>query len=814
MSSMRISLALCTAGLLAAPPLACAEPSPSNGIVEQPLAQALSEFAAETGLQVVYVSESVGLLRSKAVPGGMPPGDTLARMLRGTGLRYEFLNAWTVRIFGPDEHGPASPPGGAPTGLARAPPRMAGQSARLDAIIVTATHQTERASELPLSLAVWSQEEMRLSGVKGIDEISALTPGLSFDWRSNIGAGVYTNLDMRGVTGTHGVSTGVFIDDTAMPAAWHDSYRRAFPATFDLERVEVLRGAQGMLLGRGTLGGAIRFITTPPDVSASSGHATAEVSTTRYGAPSYEAGAAAGVPLVDDVLGIRVSGWYRSDGGFVDRADPLTNEVVDHDVDGMTSGSARVGLAWMPAAATRITSMVTYDSNRASDSSSFFVRQSSPAQGRFRNSYVIRQPREDHFYLATLRVEHESGTARFLAASSYLDRENQSIHDLNCFGDCGIPVFAFALEGRQRTIQQELRLASADAEGKFSWLLGAHLSRTESRGRLGDATVPRAGREGTRIDETQSEVYLDLSRTFGSRVSASAGARFAHSSYDYASLPSPRFRGGDDESLVAPRFGLSYRTAKESLLYLSAAKGYGGHGIVPLIPGCEPLELLSDSVWNYEAGAKTDLLGGRAHMEASLFDTRWNNHQSETVVFACLAGFQKGQAESNGFELSGQALVGERTTIGLEISYIDARYTHSVESNGVVIVRAGDAVHNGRLPWSLSAFFDHEFPPIFDTIVNVHVEHHHHGGNSRRRLEDNPDSPFYQAFGNADSTTNILNLRASANIGAADIAVFVNNALDSSPALNRFPGCCSGDFLPTAYTLTPRTVGVSAHWRF
>jgi hypothetical protein len=195
-------------------------------------------------------------------------------------------------------------------------------------------------------------------------------------------------------------------------------------------------------------------------------------------------------------------------------------------------------------------------------------------------------------------------------------------------------------------------------------------------------------------------------------------------------------------------------------------------------------------------------------VEASVFDARWGNRQHDPIAFSCLTSFQKGQAESDGFELSGQALVGERITIGLEISYIDARYTQSVELDGIEIVHAGDAVHNGRLPWSVSGFFDYEFPPILDTTVTIHAEDHWHGGKSRPRLENNPVSPFYQAFGNADSTTNILNLRADVKVGPADIAVFVNNALASSTLLNEFP------IFGTAYTLTPRTVGVSMNWRF
>jgi outer membrane receptor protein involved in Fe transport len=211
------------------------------------------------------------------------------------------------------------------------------------------------------------------------------------------------------------------------------------------------------------------------------------------------------------------------------------------------------------------------------------------------------------------------------------------------------------------------------------------------------------------------------------------------------------------------------------------------------------------------------MLGGRAHVEASVFDTRWNNRQRDAVMFACLAGFQKGQAASDGFELSGNAMVGERATIGLEVSYIDARYTHSVESDGVLIVHAGDSVHGGRLPWSLSAFFDYDLPPILGMSLTIHAEDHYHGGDPRRRLESNPDSPFYQQFATSDSSTNILNLRANARVGRADISIFMNNALDSSPVLNRqnyVGGCCSEDLVQSAYTLTPRTVGISATWQF
>lgn len=817
MASMRTSLVLGAAWILAHASVAIGQQAQLTGFAVQPLGQALSEFAAQTGLQVVYVSEIVASLKANAVPPGLSPRETLDRMLHGTGLKFEYLNARTIRVFPDRRRARADAASAAPADAPDSYRRSAGESARLEEITVTAMHQAEWASQLPMSLTVWSQEAMRVSGVKGINEIGALTPGLSFDWRSNIGAGVYTNLDMRGITGTHGVSTGVFVEDTAMPTAWHDSYGRAFPSTFDLERVEVLRGAQGMLLGQGTLGGAIRFIPVHPSVSRYSGHAIAELATTQDGAMSYEAGVAAGGPVIDDKLGIRVGGWYRSEGGFIDQIDPVIHEVTDHDTNGMVSKSGRIGAAWIPSDALRITSMLMYDSSSADDTSSFFVGQSDPAHGIFRKSNFIRQPRDDRLQLATIRVEYEARASDFLAVSSYVEREGRSIHDLNCGDACGIPVFAFVTDGAQRVLQQELRLTSADREAELTWLVGAYLSRAEALGHLGDLDVPISERDGTRIDQERLEGYLELSRKLGSRVRASAGARFARSSYDYVTLPASANAGGDDESLVAPRFDLSYRSGSGNLFYLTAAMGYGGGNVTPAIPGCEPLELLADTVWNYELGAKADLLEGRAHVEASVFESRWGNRQQDAVLLACLAGFQKGQAVSDGFELSGQALLGERTTVGVEISYIDARYTHDVVANGVVIVRAGDAVHGARLPWSVSAYLDYELPPILGTGIALHAENHFHGGDTRRRLESNPDSPFYQVFATETTSTNILNLRATAKLQRADMALFVNNALNSHPVLNRsniFGGCCSEDAIHTAYTLTPRTVGVSATWQF
>ena len=99
MTPVRNLLAICaTSGFLV---FSRAEASAelSHDIAAQPLAQALSEFATQTGLQVVYVSGIAATQTSKRAPRGLPAADALQRLLAGTGLRFEFLNDRTVRIF-------------------------------------------------------------------------------------------------------------------------------------------------------------------------------------------------------------------------------------------------------------------------------------------------------------------------------------------------------------------------------------------------------------------------------------------------------------------------------------------------------------------------------------------------------------------------------------------------------------------------------------------------------------------------------------------------------------------------------------------
>src|SRR5439155_10196611 len=151
------------------------------------------------------------------------------------------------------------------------------------------------------------------------------TPGVNFD---NSGT---NNISIRGISGSGGAgTTGIYLDDTPIQMrALAFNPDEALPKSFDIDRVEVLRGPQGTLFGAGSEGGTVRYLTTQPSLTKTSIYSRAEFSSTQGGDPSYEAGFAAGGPLVAGKLAARASFWFRQDGGWIDRIDPYSLALVD-----------------------------------------------------------------------------------------------------------------------------------------------------------------------------------------------------------------------------------------------------------------------------------------------------------------------------------------------------------------------------------------------------------------------------------------------------------------------------------------------------
>jgi iron complex outermembrane recepter protein len=330
--------------------------------------------------------------------------------------------------------------GAAPAGAsAAAPPSAAaaptpGAPAGLQEVLVTATRREEAASKIAMSLTAVTQDQMDELGVKDFQDLVRYMPGVNIDPTG-------TNaISIRGISSSAGAgTTGIYIDDT--PIQMRDigfNPDDTLPRTFDLDRVEVLRGPQGTLFGSGSEGGTVRYILTQPSLTTSSTYVRTEASYTDYGDPSYEFGIAHGMPIIQDTLGIRASIWYRADGGWIDQVSDTTGEVLQHNVNRDSTLMGRLAGLWQPVSSLDVTLSMLYQRKQQHDEGTYWPAYSNPSAGVFNDATPELMPVPDTYYLPALKIEWDLGKTRLIANTSYYHRTEQTayqgtVYDLGYF---------------------------------------------------------------------------------------------------------------------------------------------------------------------------------------------------------------------------------------------------------------------------------------------------------------------------------------------------------------------------------------------
>jgi outer membrane receptor protein involved in Fe transport len=752
------------------------------------------------------VSSVAEAQQSKGARAGLAAPEALAQLLDGTGLSFEFLNARTVRIFPAPTIVPTLTTSSA-VPRRRSAPRTLG----LDEVVVTARRGQEPLSTVPIDMVVWTEQAMEVSHIKGIADIAVLTPGVVFGFSPIIGDG-YTDLVIRGVTSRHGVAVGVYVDDSPIPPNRAATYLTSFPLAFDLNRVEILRGPQTVLLGDHALSGAVRFIPNQPSLTTPTGLFRAEWGTTQDGSPSYEAGAAVGGPIVTDELGFRVSGWFREDGGYVDRVDavpagPLPNVILDKDSNRHVSKVVRVALTFAPSAGVQITPSLMYQSIYIHDIAAINTDVSDPARGVFKYGSPLPQPWEQSYYLASLKLTARLPVAELSALTSYFNQHGS--YNTNYFyDDNALDKTTFGLE--QRAAVAEARLSSLDPDAALTWVTGVLTSREHARHPYQST---ESGSDVTVTDQNQLTGFGQIALKMRKNLTASVGVRIGHWRYDSVTESPPIFRAGDSDTWTAPQFGLSWQVDARDLLYLTVAKGYGSGGVSPQYP-TDPAGSISpgpyppDTLWSYEIGSKHSLRNGRLRLEASVFHIDWNDGPP-VVSGSNEQGAIPGKAVSNGVGLTAEALVGDHAKMALDVAYTDAHVTETITG----YVTQGDAL--ALSPWEVVASFEGDYPLRPNLTASVHVEDAFRSAPRLTYLDRLDNTAFYSP-GPPDPSVNVLNLRVAVRWSGFELAAFLGNALNSHPLLAGRSTAATA-FVggpPIFVTLVPRTLSISGSWRY
>jgi iron complex outermembrane recepter protein len=377
-------------------------------------------------------------------------------------------------------------------------------------------------------------------------------------------------------------------------------------------------------------------------------------------------------------------------------------------------------------------------------------------------SFNVAEGGSDSWDLASLAIKWKTDLGEFVSSTAYFGRRVFETEDETDFiwsvvtsgaGGAPQPGPISELKNYQRFVQ-EVRFAS-DLKGPMQFVVGAFYSDLHGRipfaAYYPPATVPgldnTLGGPGfqfspdykdlvfwqdfrTKVKEPSvfGELYYNLTDalklTVGARwyqvKTSSAGFEEGLATNNPELTPSPEVT--KTESGVNPKVQLDYHVTADHMVYATAAKGFRPGGVVPAVPaglGCElppgtnladTRSYKSDSLWNYELGAKTAWLDHRLTVNASVFDIRWKNIQ-QPVLLAC--GFQYiangGAAESKG----GEAELHFRATAALDLSlgigYQDAKITEkgtSPQLPGSPVYQVPDVTANGGVTYTTAIGHD------------------------------------------------------------------------------------------------------------
>lgn len=600
-------------------------------------------------------------------------------------------------------------------------------------IIVTAQKRSESVNSVPLSITAVSGGDLLAQGVTDVAGLAKVTPGFNAI-NSGFGTPVYF---LRGI-GFFDSSLAakptvtVYTDEVPIPYSVMTA-----GASFDLERVEVLKGPQGTLFGSNATGGAINYIAAKPTWSPEAGIALSYGRFNRFSAEGYASG-----PL-SETLAARVS--LRHEGG----GDWQKSFTRDASLGQRAFTQGRVQLAWRPADTVRLNLMVNAYQDHGDTQAAQFIAPFQQSAGFF-DPRLVAYPRApesnraadwgDSFPLkkdnwqvqAALRGEVDLNDDITLTSISAYTRFKEAYGQES--DGTTLRLTDVFLEGDIKSFSQELRLAGS-LMGDGTWIIGGNYEWGKTHElltqRLDDQSsahvfdrfgfpsielVPQLGDTKYR----SYAVFADVSVPIANTLTLIGGVRYTDTKVDFAGctlnagngtyargfelifgLPSGTiplggcvtfndagqpalFQGSLPEDNVSWRGVLQWKPANGQLVYASVSRGFKSGSFATLAGNrfSQYTPVRQEQVTAYEVGFKSALLDRRVQLNGALFYYDYLDKQlkGRTIVpvfgpLEALVNVPKSRIKGAELQLVVSPVDGLRANLGA--TYIDSKVTDS-----------------------------------------------------------------------------------------------------------------------------------------
>ncbi len=709
-------------------------------------------------------------------------------------------------------------------------------------IVVTAQKREQTLINVPLSVSVVSGATLERQQAFRFEDYLKLVPGLQLN-QDTPGEG---RLVIRGInTGGVASTVAVYVDETPFGSSSglvNGATLAGDFDTFDVARVEVLRGPQGTLYGASSLGGVLKFVTNAPETDKLVVRGHAGIEAVKGGDVSYYGQAVVNVPLTS-TLAVRGTGYYRKDGGFIDSIGTAGSNLHNN-IDGAKTYGGRASLLFTPndQLSVRLSAMLQNIEVKAPS-----IVESDPATlgtlyGRPSQSEFVPQFSNIRYRVYNGTVNFDLGFATLTSSSSYATQNlafrSDATTDLSGLIAAIFKVpnqLYLAQQTNDKKYTQEVRLASKSSS-VFEWLVGGYY--THEDGLIRQRYVPVTPGTLTEILPPALPLLANVSLAstyeeeagfangtlhLGSRLDIDFGGRYSHNNQHAQQINDGVLVGGpatlpvarSSENVFTYSAGPKFKLNDHASIYARVAKGFrpGGPNVLPPpVPGVvtppPPATYHSDTVISYEGGIKVETADHSFGIDVSAFHIDWNNIQLLAVVNNFGVNTNAGRAVSDGAEFT----MTVRPTGGFDIS-VNGAFTNArlkTDTDPIVGGLAGDQLPytpkysvgvNGDYRWSLGTqtaaftgaslrFLSNQsgsFDPNYKTAVGHGVR-----------------VPSYQ----------VIDLRAGVEFGKFTVQAYAKNINDAMGRTSNSPLKANGSFnypngaLGTG-VIRPRTIGLA-----
>lgn len=609
--------------------------------------------------------------------------------MKGISIKPQATSLMAIMLVGIATQAQAQTEPEAPT--VPAPATKPDDNSGISDIVVTATRTGEtQLQRTPVAMSVLSGEALSTRNAVNVKDLVTLTPNMSVG-QTTANAQIY----IRGI-GSNNVFTGsdpsvtVQSDGVYIARAYSQ-----FSDFVDIERIEVLRGPQGTLYGRNSIGGTINLISKKPSDEF---RGKAQMTVGNYGlfqGQAYVSGA-----IVPGKVQASIAGNYIRHTPYVDNIVP-----GKPDIGAGNRGAVRGQLRIVPTESLELITRADWSKGDERINAYAHIRApvaaaplASSTVGNLRKVALDNPPRN------RTRGHGISQEVNF-DLSSVLQLKSLTAYRYSFYHFTGdtdateIPFNQATQFDRSKQFSQEFNLVvNTD---RLQAIMGAYYFHEQDNGVflvdiapsiLTPAANSAFSTISPRITSESKAVFVQGTYRITDELGFTAGLRYTRDrkkivqSYTRVSqnpatpgapvAPFPFF-GSSDRTYDAftPKFGIDYRPTPNLFLYASATRGYKSGGVNFVASNPLALAFGPEKIWSYEAGFKSDWFDKRLRFNLTAFRYDYTDLQVQTTITAGLISIANAAtARTNGLEIETTAQPIRNLTLSANLALLDTKY--------------------------------------------------------------------------------------------------------------------------------------------